>query len=359
VPETAVTERAVYSARPTVRVDGQEYPLINELLISMELTEHEGGMSALELRLSNLASDTRNEADLAFEGGDILKLGTAIALYAGDQIAPQEIFRGTITGLEADFPEAGGPELVVLAEDPFQRARMRRRTTIYDEASIAGVARELARTLNLTPVVTGFTEKIGTQVQLDESDLAFLRRLLARYDGDLQVVGTELHVSPRRDVRRGTLELELHGQLRRVRVLADLAHQVTEVTVSGWDSTRGERVTAASSGANLGPGGGRTGAQILDAIRARSEHIGHLAVSSRAEAQAIADAAFDSRARRFVCLDGTAEGNPALRVGTHVTVSGLGNRFDNTYYVVRACHRYGSTGYETDFEAECAFWRER
>jgi phage protein D len=44
-------------------------------------------------------------------------------------------------------------------------------------------------------------------------------------------------------------------------------------------------------------------------------------------------------------------------VGTNVKLSGMGQRFDNTYYVVRACHRYDLTrGYETDFEAESAFW---
>ncbi len=43
-------------------------------------------------------------------------------------------------------------------------------------------------------------------------------------------------------------------------------------------------------------------------------------------------------------------------MGTHDTLRGLGRRYDNTYYVVRTQHRYDLTrGYETDFEAECAF----
>jgi phage protein D len=57
-----------------------------------------------------------------------------------------------------------------------------------------------------------------------------------------------------------------------------------------------------------------------------------------------------------VQVAGTAEGNAALRVGTHVTLRGLGPRFDNVYYVTRACHRWDvASAYETDFEAECAF----
>ena len=89
----------------------------------------------------------------------------------------------------------------------------------------------------------------------------------------------------------------------------------------------------------------------------RTHHVAHLAVSTDAEAQALADAAFDERARRFLCLEGTAEGNPAIRVGTWVQIQEMGDRFDNTYYVVQSCHRFDLTqGYETDFVAECAYW---
>ena len=74
------------------------------------------------------------------------------------------------------------------------------------------------------------------------------------------------------------------------------------------------------------------------------------------EAQAVAEAAYDLRARRFVTVEGTAEGNAQLRVGTHVTLTALTPQFDNTYYVVRACHLFDvRQGYRTDFRAECAF----
>ena len=75
-----------------------------------------------------------------------------------------------------------------------------------------------------------------------------------------------------------------------------------------------------------------------------------------AEARALADALFTDRARRFVCVEGTAHGNPALRVGTQVRLEGLGRRFSNEYTVTRCVHRWDvERGYETDFEAESAF----
>lgn len=358
--ERPLSTLAVYSARPIVRVDRMEHDKVSELVIGMEMTEREGGLSALELRLSNIASDPQGEADFAFEDDTLVRLGANITIQAGDEEAPQEIFRGVVTGLEADFREGDPPELVVLAEDAFQQARMARRTKVHENVTIADLASNLAGQLGLRPVVTGFSEPIGVRMQLNESDLAFLRRLLARYDGDLQVVGNELHVSPRGDIQRDSLTLEMHGQLRRARVVADLAHQATQVTVTGWDPVQGQRVTATSRGANLGPGRGRTGAQVLQSATGdRSEQVGHLAVVTDTEAQALADAVFDHHARRFVCVEATAEGNPGLRVGSHVTLSGLGPRFDNTYYITRACHKWNvEGGYETDFEAESAHWGE-
>src|SRR5262245_54627194 len=116
MPERALSELAVYKAPPTVRIDEQEYPMVSELVVGMRMTEQEGGLSALELRLSNVASRLGGDADLAFEDDQVLRLGAAIAVYCGDENSPQEIFRGLITGLEATFPPDGSLELVVLAE---------------------------------------------------------------------------------------------------------------------------------------------------------------------------------------------------------------------------------------------------
>ena len=357
MPERPLSDRSIYRARPTVRVDGSAHELVTQLLVSMRMTEHEAGLSELELRFSNWRSRTDGSAGLAFEDERILKLGASISVYGGDERTPQEIFRGKISAIEAEFSQSAPPELVVLAEDALQQSRMLRRTKLHRDVSIAAVAREIASRAHLRPVITDFDTNIGTQLQLNESDLAFLRRLLRAYDGDLQVVGEELQVAARSRVQRETVNLALFSQLTRARVTADLAEQTNAVTASGWDPEQAQRIAYTSHGSSLGPGSGRTGADVLgQGFEARSEHIGHVPVLTDADARAMADAAYDQRARRFVLLEGRSDGNPALRVGTHAAVRGLSPRFDNVYYVVRVCHHFNLTeGYLTDFEAECAY----
>jgi len=350
----------VYVARPTLRLNGAEDERLASLLTHLVMSEQEGGLSALEIRLANSASLRSGSAEYAFDAGGDLDFGRELIVGAGDSSAPMEIFRGLITGLEGVFSDGAPPELIVLAEDALQKLRCRRRSRTYEDQSLADIARTIAGEHALTPVIDGLDANFGTQVQLNETDLGFLRRLLARVDADVQIVGTELHLSPREQVRRGTVELALGAGLRSARILADLAHQATRTTAKGWDVSAGDELQSEAPAAVPGPGRGQSGADTFQsAFSARAEHSCHLMNDIQAETDAVAATAGRRRARRFVRIQGVTTGTPALRVGTHATVRGLGAWFSNTYYVTSVRHRYDLVqGYRTEFEGECAFLGE-
>jgi phage protein D len=359
--ELALASGIIYRAHPTIEIDGQRDERVQTLLLAMEMQEAEGGLSSLELRFRNTSTLEQQGVDFAFEYSehDLLSLGKSIRILAGDESDPQEIFRGIISGLELVMEQKQEPELIVLAEDALQKARMARHTQLHTDTSLRSLVESVAADLGLRAAISGLSDNISPQMQLNETHLAFLRRLLQRYDADVQVVGEELQVSPRSDVRRNEINLEINSQLKNIRVLADLAHQVTEVTFSGWDFSQGRAISASSDGgADLGPGSGRTGTQILaEAFEERPEHISSTAAADEAEARALANARYSKCARQFVTVEGKAEGNPNLRVGSHVSLRGLGPRFENTYYVTRVCHRYDDRqGYKTEFEAQGSYF---
>src|SRR5215831_11771299 len=102
--EKALSQFAFYHARPTVRIDERDNADVTAAMLAMRMVEEEGGLSSLELRLANYG-DGPTGADVLFEDEQAVKLGSQIAIYSGDDATPQEVFRGVVTGFEAEFPE--------------------------------------------------------------------------------------------------------------------------------------------------------------------------------------------------------------------------------------------------------------
>ena len=157
---------------------------------------------------------TSGGAEYAFDAGAKLKLGAEIAVYAGDEAQPREIFHGTITAVRGEYATGSPPEMTVLAEDALQRARMGRRSQAPRDKSPADVARAIAGDLGLTPVIARLDTPVGTWAQLNESDLAFLRRLLGalrRRSADRRHRAARL--AARRRASRRASSCELDSQL--------------------------------------------------------------------------------------------------------------------------------------------------
>lgn len=357
MPEAPLTPAALYAAQPRITIGGREEEMLRDLLLAVALREAEGGLAALEIRLAATAMETERGLGLRLAEGAVLDFSQELRLAMGPEDDRTEMFSGRVSAIELLLEEGDQPQLVVQAEDALMRERRHRFSRLHPAGKLSGILDAVARETGLTPVIAGLDQTVGPQVQLNESNLAFLRRLLADRDADMRVVGGELRIAPRRDIRQGAVSLRLGGQLHRLSVTADLADQVSRVTLAGFDAARGRPVTATSgAGAALGPGRGRTGAQLLAAtLGERAEHIGGRQVHDQAEAQALADAAFARLGRRFLRLEAVASGNPRIRVGTHLAVEGAGRRFSNTYYVTGTLHRYDTAeGYMTEITAECA-----
>jgi hypothetical protein len=359
VPNTPVTSRdvAIYTATPSVKVDNQSNATVNAQLVAMEMRESTGGLTSMELRFGNFGTFGNGAPNYVFEDDAVLKLGAVIEVFGGDATSPTALFKGRISAIEGLYSPDKAPELVVLGEDALQAARLKRRTKVHENITLGDLLSSLADTCSLTPRSDGLSTNAGTHVQFNESDLAFVRRIFARYDADLQVVNDELHGAPLSQTRRNQIELTLNGKMRQARVTADLAHQVTKIEISGWDFQQGQVASGTRDDNPPGPGSGRAGSAILQqTFGARAEQLARVSVRDAAEAQAVVDAEWEQRSRRFVTLHATTEGNPNLRVGSHVKVNGLGDRFSNTYYIVATTHRYDEErGYETDFTGECAY----
>jgi len=348
-----------YSARPTLRVDGAQNDRIDAAMCEMRLREQVGGLSSAELRFYDSVAKSDGTAAFAFADGRVLRLGAELRLYAGDAATPQEIFRGNISAIETEAGLAAPPSFAVLAEDALQKARRSRRSATYVDKSPADVVRTVAGRLGIKVTVNdGLDKPVCTWLQMNETDLSFLRRMLRDVDGDMQMVGDNLQVGPRARDDRGQIDLTYGANLRQIRITADLADVATQVRVAGWDPRQGTAVSAVAADGTLGPGSGPTGKDLASQALGAScqELVGHHGEMTQSEADVLARSIFAARARRFVRASGTADGNPQLRVGTKLRFLGVNALLATTVTVVEATHRFDlADGYVTDFGAEGAF----
>jgi len=75
-------------------------------------------------------------------------------------------------------------------------------------------------------------------------------------------------------------------------------------------------------------------------------------VQSQDEARTLAIQLLTETANQFLSGSGEAMGAPEIVPGVNLTLRGLGARYSGTYYVTRADHVFGASGYTTSFEVE-------
>ncbi len=345
-----------FAARPTVRIDGQEQPALgDDVLQALMVEETTLGLFRCEATFTNWGP-TGNDAGFLFFDRRTLDFGKTISFEFGPPGQSGPVFAGRVTGLEALYPPARPPELVVLAEDRFQDLRMERRTRSFENVTDADVIRQIAGQHGLTarPDVDGPTHRVLAQV--NQSDLAFLRERVAAADAELWVDNRTLYAQARSRRSAGSATFTYGQNLLEFTVLADLAHQRTSVRVSGWDVAGKQAldVEAGESAIAAELRGGRSGSAVLgQALAARRERVATAVPLSQAEARAMAEARYRARARRFLRGAGVIDGNVKVRVGATAELKGLGPLFDGPYYVTLARHTFDlRDGFRTTFEAE-------
>lgn len=347
------TQGGLHSARPRILVDGRDDSALVEGMQRLEMVESSEGLHRCEVTFANWGARDGG-VDFLYLDRSRLEFGKAFAVRLEDGT----LFEGRISGLEAAFPEGSPAEITVLAEDRFQDLRMTRRTRTFLKQTDAEVIRRIAEDhrLQAEVQVPGPTHDVLAQV--NQSDLAFLRERARTLDAEVWAEGSTLKAATRTARRGQPLELSHGHQLRSFTVLADLAHQRSEVAVAGWDVSAKSAIrhVAGPDAIRAELGGSVGGSTILEkAFGRRTETIAHAVPVNREEARSLAESYFKAMARRFVVGRGVAETQVRLRVGAVVGLKNLGRLFDGDYYVVEASHRFDSRrGLWTEFVAERA-----
>ncbi len=349
------------STAPVFKVDGQAAHELGRDVLHLEVEETTEGLRTCVLRLVDEGPRKgRREEGSLYLDGSIVDLGKALEVSIGPRDDERTVFKGLVSGIEGDFREGAPAEAVVFAEDELMKLRMTRRSRAYRDRTDAQLAADLARANGLAADCDAPGPTYDVVQQWNQSDLAFLRDRARLVQAELWVLDGTLHFKARGS--RGGTRLTLvqgNGLIHAV-VRADLAHQRTEVRVSGYDAQARDAIDERAGADAVQPEaqGGRSGPEVLEqAFGPRADQRVRDVPLTGDEARQWAKAEMLRRARGFLRMSGVADGQPDLAVGSVLDVQRIGGAFSGDgWYVTRVCHRYDQQdAHRTHFEAERPF----
>jgi len=268
-----------------------------------------------------------------------------VRLGAIEELAPVTLFTGQVLTIEPEF--GAGCSVTVRAYDRSHVLHRSRRVRTFQNQTSSDIVEKIAKEAGLTPKCETSGEPHDFVQQDNETDWDFIWRLAERIGFEVNLDATTLRFGP--PAPEGTTELEYPDTLRAFSPRVTAVQQVERVTLLAQDPKTKQAIDVAASEPAVLTRIGIAREQLVDAFPGAEVHVATEPVKSKGEGQALVQALLDKHARGFIAAEGAAPGNPKIKAGTLVSVSGVGQRFSGTYLVATSTHILRSGGYETRF----------
>jgi hypothetical protein len=347
-----MNDTAFISTRPVFEIDRQARTDLDESLTAMVINLPLNGSAHAELHVTNWGlSEGAQEPDFLYSD---IGLGSSVDILMPDGDAHQHLFNGEVTGLEERYGE-GAPGLVILLQDKLHRLARSRHSRSFEEQSPDDVVQAIAAEAGLQADANA-SAITSTWHQVNESDLAFLLRLLGRFDIALRLEGDTLRARPE-EPDPEPLQLDVQDSVLHVRLLADLNHQPLRTRVLGYNPAAAQEAEHATSALSPAPAE-TSAADTLNQLGWPGEEIVPQPFAlSTAEAEAYAEAHFRRLGKRFICGEITCQGEPGLRSGHEIELEGVSPRLGGIYQVVHCVHRFDNvSGFDTHLKVHRPNW---
>ncbi|WP_158849526.1 VgrG-related protein [Saccharothrix deserti] len=283
----------------------------------------------------------------------VITIGTPIRVSVSSVLgnAQELLFAGEVTAVEADA-DSTGTFTVIRAMNKAHRLFRGRKVMAFRNTTAAQVVRRVAKGAGLTvgrvdvapvtyaqisqPAISDWeflqliAQEHGVVVQVD--DQGTLELVKPRPAAGAPPVGTSADVSP--------LVLHHRDNLRSVRASLSSVDQVSGVEVRGWDVATKKALVAvepAVVSTTVTPGMSPT--VIGKAFRAGARTlVADMPYATQAETAVVARSMAAAASAGFAEIEAVADGEPKLRAGVPVTLSGVGDAFSGRYTATSVRH---------------------
>ena len=323
--------------------------------VEVETNVHVPGMAVVSF------SDDWSGSILSATG---IQIGAELTVSSSGRSSssPEDLITAEVVSIEGEYG-ATGVRTVVRAYEKSHRLHLARRTKTWQNATDSDIAGEVASNAGLsggTIDSTSVTHEFLAQV--DQTDWEFLHQRAKEigYEVGLDSSGVYFRKpkpasgAPSTDTPATSeppaMELKWGFNLLALDIRVSGAGQAGTVEVRSWDPKQKQGITSSSSPDS-------TEASIQDSPSSLSSKFGSASVTvvdrplgTQAEADSLAAGLAAEVGSAFVECEGVVLGEPTLKAGAAVRLSGIGDQFKGKYTLTKVRHVFGLDGYLTHFE---------
>ena len=267
-----------------------------------------------------------------------LSPGTTLRVSVQNHTLP--LFEGEVTAVEHVYGPANWREIRVRGYDLLHRLRKQQEVRAHVQVTVEDLARELTAGAGLSVQAEESGPLWQLLIQHNQSNFELLQEVAARCGLYMAVRQDTLHLLTLRGIG-DPVPLSLGESLleARIELNGDLACRT--VTATGWDALLAETHESSASDPRVGRDVAAEVSPENVGGDGRREIVGEVAQDDT-HASGLAHAELDLRVAGEVTLWGIAEGNPLLRPGTRVEVSGLAAELTGGYVLTSVTHTIDS-----------------
>lgn len=339
----------------TIKVDGNQLNSAEIPIASLEVEQcSDGSASGCHFSVESLYDFAQSKWTNNLTKN--VQVGAKLEILAG-YVKQELIFYGYVDEVSVEYQRGTPPRMTVTGidgfgylmscQEPIYGGKKKPQQVVEDiltKAVSAGYAK--SKTVG---TLTGFEVPVVKE-KLD--DFKYLRLLSQRYCMSLFSVAGELifdnviaNSSPLISLTVGMGLLEFEKRL-------SLRGQVGEVEIWGRDVNQ-KFIKGMAKSVSIG-GSGKTAVEIASKFKQTALREYNEYVRTEKECMELAQARLDSRALDFVSGRGTCVGIPELIPGRYITIKGLDDDTEGTYFVSKVRHSFSKSGYYCGFEVKGA-----
>lgn len=371
-----------------VKISGRNLPndVVNDVM-SVTYKDKVDDLDSFELTINNWDADLQafkyEPAQKKYKG--LFDPGQRVEVWMGYVKDIRQMLVGEITTIQPNFPESGGPTLVISGLNILHGLRKKQHTYAWEakdgwtDSKIASwmgkqPVSDNAPGLGLTVETPNADEEMPDEFVFmnNQYDIVFLIERARRrgYTVRLELDGKnqkplKLIFGRQETKEKPVYELEWGKTLVSFRPTLQTANQISQVTVRGWD----RKTKSPIEGTAKFPEDAKSNAdwknRIALAVNGRIEEVTDKPVRDKKEADSLAKKILNDQAQVMVTAQAATVGLPDLRAGSAINILGFGARrvngqiktsadttFDGAYFVTETTHVINDQGYRTTFGAQ-------